>query len=315
MIDALGLMGTIRIHELTEACPAPTLQGERDTVESLVSVAQLTGPAESLLLTLASRAFESEQARPIVRDRKAGELLERLSYDAKPISGSRLYHTIICLRTRRFDQAVAAFLSEHPTGTIVSLGCGLDTRYERVDNGQARWLEVDLPEVIEIRRKLLPESDRRRFHASSIERLSLEVLEQFCSRPILFIAEGVLMFLPETDVHRLFMLLCARFPGSRFVFGAVRPVEVWLRRYHPTLKRTGAAVRWGLTGAEALASAHPLRIVAQWYYCDEAEPRLGLFRWLRFLPWLGRSAWILDCQFKDPQGLPSRRSSARPAGD
>jgi O-methyltransferase involved in polyketide biosynthesis len=305
-------MGSIRIHELTEACPAPTLRRKRDILQSLESVAQLTGPAESLLLTLASRAFESAQKSPIVRDDKASELLRQLHYDARPISRSHLYHTIICLRTRRFDDVVASFLREHPGGTIVNLGCGLDTRYERVDNGQARWLEVDLPAVIELRRKLLPENERRRFHACSIDQLSPEVIEQFSSRPILFVAEGVLMFLAETDVHRLIMQLCAGFPGSKLVFDAVRPIEVWLRQYHPTLRRTGAAVRWGLTSAKALASAHPLRVTAEWYYCDEREPRLGWYRWLRFLPWLGRTAWILACDFDDAPRLPSRQFAALP---
>jgi hypothetical protein len=82
-----------------------------------------------------------------------------------------------------------------------------------------------------------------------------------------------------------------------------------MRRYHPTLRRTGAAVRWGLSSGKALANAHPLRVAAQWYYCDEREPRLGWYRWLRFLPWLGRTAWILECQIDGSLQLPAGRFS------
>jgi O-methyltransferase involved in polyketide biosynthesis len=44
---------------------------------------------------------------------------------------------------------------------VVALGEGLETQFWRVDNGCVRWLTVDLPEVIELRQRLLPEDARR----------------------------------------------------------------------------------------------------------------------------------------------------------
>lgn len=264
-------------------------------MQTTESVVKLEGAAESLLLTLASRAFESTHQRPIVRDDVATVLLQRLQYDPSQVARDRLYHTIICLRTRRFDTAVASFLSAHPSGTIVNLGCGLDTRFERVDNGQARWLELDFPDVIELRRKLLDEGPRRRFVGCSLADLRwLDAVAEFSSAPILFIAEGVLMFVEPNDVDRLLAAVCARFPGSRLLFDAVTPAEVSLQRYHPTLRKTQARLRWGLSNARALERAHPaLRLVSEWFYCDEPEPRLGWYRRLRFLPWITRTARVL----------------------
>ncbi|MFZ5894818.1 MAG: class I SAM-dependent methyltransferase [Myxococcota bacterium] len=282
-------------------------------MESLESSVKLEGAAQSLLLTLASRAFESAQQKPIVQDQVAKDLLKRIRYDAAQLSQDRLYHTIICLRTRRFDAAVSSFLRTCPTGTIVNLGCGLDTRFERLDNGRARWLDLDFPEVIELRRKLLEENSRRRFVACSITDLRwLDEVSVFASTPVLFLAEGVLMFVEPNDVHGMMSAICSRFPGSSLLFDAVTPLEVSLQRYHPTLRKTQARLRWGLPSPQSLRAAHPnLRLVAQWFYCDEPEPRLGWYRRLRFLPWVTRTARVLLFDVIDLQAAITPSSPSR----
>jgi O-methyltransferase involved in polyketide biosynthesis len=268
-------------------------------METRESVVGLQGVAESLLLTLSSRAFESVQKSPILRDAKALQVLERLNFDVAPLTRNRLYHTIICLRARRFDAAVAAFLHANPDGTIVNLGCGLDTRFERMDNGRAHWVEIDLPEVIELRRKLLQENSRRQFLGCSITAQSWwDALDGRAARPVLFLAEGVLMFLGAREVRELVVGISGRFPGGSVLFDAVKPIEVTLGRYHPTLRNTRAALRWGLSGSQEVEAWHPaLRLASEWFYCDEVEPRLGWYRLLRYVPWLGRTAWILHFDF------------------
>jgi O-methyltransferase involved in polyketide biosynthesis len=65
------------------------------------------------------------------------------------------------LRARRFDLEITRFLTTHPAATVVVLGDGLETQFWRVDNGQARWLSVDLAETVDARRRLLPASERQ----------------------------------------------------------------------------------------------------------------------------------------------------------
>jgi O-methyltransferase involved in polyketide biosynthesis len=66
----------------------------------------------------------------------------------------------------------SAFLSNHPRSvTIVNLGAGLDTGFYRVDNGFIQWIDVDLPEVIELRKTVIPETDSsRRISGSPLDR-------------------------------------------------------------------------------------------------------------------------------------------------
>lgn len=266
-----------------------------ETPDGRESVTALQGAAQSLLLPLSSRALETARERPILRDPLAVRLLARLEFDAAALTRNRLYHTIICLRTRRFDAVVEEFLCANPDGTVVNLGCGLDTRFERVDNGRASWFEIDFPEVVALRRRLIDEGSRRHFIAGSItDRAWMDVLEPVRDRPILFLAEGVLMFLDGAQVQELVCELGRRFAKATLLFDAVKPIEVHLARYHPTLRRTQAQLRWGLSSGRVLEAWHPtLELRSEWFYCEEAEPRLGWYRLLRFLPWLGRTSWIL----------------------
>jgi O-methyltransferase involved in polyketide biosynthesis len=74
---------------------------------------------------------------------------------------------ITVLRTAIIDTWVRDFLADHPAGTVIEIGTGLNTRFERVDNGQVHWIDLDLPDTIELRRKFFADTERRRMIAAS----------------------------------------------------------------------------------------------------------------------------------------------------
>jgi O-methyltransferase involved in polyketide biosynthesis len=112
----------------------------------------------TLFIPLCPKAFETKRKHPIIIDNKAVEIIDSLDFDTKPYLQKRAYHSAI-VRTYLIDNGVKKFIKENPTGTIINLGCGLDTRITRVDNGQLKWIDLDLPEVIDLRRRFFPEFD------------------------------------------------------------------------------------------------------------------------------------------------------------
>ena len=85
----------------------------------------------------------------MLRDPKAVELLAAIDFPFEErfgagAAGSAQWQA---LRARCFDRQVERFLAEHPDGTVVALGEGLETQFWRVDNGRVQWLSVDLPEA------------------------------------------------------------------------------------------------------------------------------------------------------------------------
>ena len=79
-----------------------------------------------------------------------------------------------------FDGWVKSFLRENPNGIIVEIGSGLNTRFERVDNGQVRWFDLDMPDSMAVRKKYFQETERRKFIASSV--LDSSWVDRVCSR-------------------------------------------------------------------------------------------------------------------------------------
>jgi O-methyltransferase involved in polyketide biosynthesis len=121
---------------------------------------QLGQVEETLLVPLYARAVETRRKRPILKDAKAVEMVESIDWDFERM-GQRWRMMACVMRTAAFDIRVADFLRRHPDGTVVEIGCGLNTRFERLDNGRVHWFDLDLPDSIELRRRFFTDSERR----------------------------------------------------------------------------------------------------------------------------------------------------------
>jgi O-methyltransferase involved in polyketide biosynthesis len=203
---------------------------------------------ETLLIPLWSRAVEASQPEPILYDAKAQEIVAQLDYDFQKFTAAKSTQVMMCLRGRAIDQLVQNLLVQHPQATVVEIGAGLDTRFERLDNGQLRWFDLDLSDAIAVRQQFFAETERRQFISGS----ALEpdwVSRVQASRgdaPVLFIAEGVLLYFTETQVKTFLKLLADHFPGSCLIFDAASPFILRNRRSYEAVKHTAAKFQWGI---------------------------------------------------------------------
>jgi O-methyltransferase involved in polyketide biosynthesis len=178
----------------------------------------LSGVPETLLWPLYARASEARRRDALLRDPTAIELVDSIDYPFEARFGRP--HQVLALRELSFDNQVRDFLARHPRGTVVALADGLNTQFWRLDNGQARWVSIDLPEVIELRRKLLPDTERSRSIACSA--LDERWMDSVDSRDGVFItAQGLLMYLHQSDVYTLILRCAKAFPGAVMMFDAV----------------------------------------------------------------------------------------------
>ncbi len=263
------------------------------------SIRNLSAVSRTLLIPLYFRALESQRPDALIRDPKAVELVDQLDCDFSGVQKLKGDQVNYMLRMREFDRLARAFLVKHPAGVIVDLGCGLDTRFERIDNGQMHWYGLDLPEVIELRKELLEETERNNFIGCSVLDFSwMEALSSQAGKPILFLAEAMLVYLEEDDVKRLVQALASRFPEAELVCEVYSPVVV---RFHP---RSAAVAQphWGLKDDRDVEAWAPgIRLLERWYYFDQPEPRLGAFQILRFFPFLGRAVRIVHYRLEKRQ--------------
>jgi len=197
---------------------------------------------ETLFIPLAARARETHKTHPVLRDPKAAEMVESIEYDtAKYSRGTGGLVTI--LRTKTFDVWAQAFLAAHPDGTVVEIGTGLNTRFERVDNGTVHWIDLDLPDTIELRQKFFTDTERRTMVAASVlDETWLPTVQQMPG-PYLFVAEGVLVYLPEDRVMQTLTRIAERFPGALIALDTYSR-QVFAGHHQRAAKRNIASWQW-----------------------------------------------------------------------
>ncbi len=258
---------------------------------------ELSPVARTLLIPLAFRAAESQRPDAILHDEQAVALARRLDASLLPKVNQRdMDFVCTMMRARQFDHFAQGFLKDHPAGTVMDLGCGLDTRFGRLDNGQMRWVGLDLPEVIEIRRGLLEEQPRSCLITCSV--LDFKWMDEV-TPPVIFVAEGLLVYFMEEDVRRLVLELRRRFTGCELVFDSLSRASIRIHRLSPAgaLRRAAHQVHWGLDESEGLEAWGPgIKLLEEWLYFDELEPRLGSYNLMRHIPFLARANRILRYQ-------------------
>jgi len=196
---------------------------------------------ETRFIPLAARARETQRKRPVLCDPKAVELVQSIDYDAAKY-GRGAGGLVTVLRTSIIDFWVRSFLAAHPAATVVEIGTGLNTRFERVDNGQVHWFDLDLPDVIELRRAFFADTGRHRMVAASV--LAEEWLPAIAQSrgPYFFVADGVLAYLPEAEVMAALGRIARQFPGALTALDTY-PKQI-LDRQHRLAARKGIAARW-----------------------------------------------------------------------
>jgi O-methyltransferase involved in polyketide biosynthesis len=260
-----------------------------------IRLENLSQASETLLLPLYFRAAETQRPDGIIQDPKAVELVNSLDYEFPGFDKLTFTQITAIMRARQFDRYTQEFLSTQPDGSVVDIGCGLDTRFHRLDNGTAEWYALDLPEVMALRRQLLSETERYHFISSSaLDFTWMDRLSNTDGHSCLFLAEGVLPYLKESEVQGLVTTLRQRFPGAELVFDALPPFQVAMGRLHPALRKTSARLYWGLRNTRALEGwGDVIRLLNEWFYFEQPEPRLRALRLLRFFPPVGKGFKIL----------------------
>jgi len=246
----------------------------------------LSGVAETLLLPLYNRAMETQRPDAMLKDEKAVELVTQMRLDfsrVRQVPMPELLKVMRIIFTREMDRYARDFVSRHPQAVVVHIGCGLDTRFERVDNGRVEWYDLDLPDVIEIRRKLVGgEGARHHFLACSVlESAWLDTVSAHHQRPILFLAEAVFVYFLEAQVKSLVLTLRDHFPGAELVFDGWRPFEVWLGNRYLSPSKFAGLMQWGFwSGREIERWGAGIRLLDAWGFFDQPEPRLNSYRWM-----------------------------------
>jgi O-methyltransferase involved in polyketide biosynthesis len=199
-----------------------------------ITLPALTPAQESLFLTLAGKALDSRLPHPFLGDTMADEVLSKSGYDiAKfpPLTTKLLdAHTKvfdIAVRAKRLDEVVSRFVDRHPDAVVLDLGAGLDSRILRVNPpSTVSWYDVDFPEVVDLRHRLLPEQVSA--HSISADLTDPNWLDEVpADRRAVIVADGLVAFLRQDDFVSLLNRLTNHLPSGEIAFNLYTTWAVW----------------------------------------------------------------------------------------
>ena len=223
----------------------------------------LSAVPSTLRIPLAARAFGDAMFPQVaVGDAHARGWLAAIGDDGSQWLADRPSVYGVLVRTRMFREQAAAYLVQHPAGQVVALGCGLSHSFQWLDNGRSRMLEADLPEVVDIRRRLpVPQGPRQTLATLDLRQPGwwdrLGLAPDRGAEPVFVMCEGVLMYLQPAAVASILAEFGERAPaGSVFVFDALCGLAVGNARLHPSIRHTGAEFTWGPSRLAELTAPH-----------------------------------------------------------
>ena len=191
----------------------------------------LSEVSSTAILALLCRVIESEKKNPVFNDPMSVLCLERLiSISSKEeknrITKWKKMYTGInardekarALTAKHFDSIANLFISNNPGCTVINLACGFDTRYWRIENKKCKYIELDLPGVVELKKEIL--KDRLDYDLIDCSVLDTSWIDKVTSKGnsnFLLLAEALFYYLPKQDVTRILQVIAQRFNRSQLV--------------------------------------------------------------------------------------------------
>ena len=266
--------------------------------------------SETALITLKAHVVESEKEKPVIEDAVALECFNRLQ-SLLPIEirnrvlNRKLPSTLtrhIALRARKYDSYTRKFLEEYADGLVVSLGCGFDTRYWRISNERWKYIEIDLPNVIEVKKKVLDDIVTYTMIGGSV--LQEDWIKRILSMQkehVLFLSEGLFMYLPKDGVISLFQRLAESFVKSEIVFEVINEKYtkgLWKKIVASKMStlgtQAGSSYDFGVRDAKDVeAYGDNIKVVEEWSYFEDEDIKPKILRLFRNLKLFSRTQWTV----------------------
>ncbi len=235
------------------------------------------------------RMQDAESARPLINDQYAKRLLGKEGAEYwEEFKQFKFPNASNTARPYLIDSWIKQELNVHPDATIILIGAGLDSRAYRFDTG--RWVEIDEPAIISYKNELLPLSECE----NELERIPIEFdqekladkLQPYVNRSfVIFIVEGVFMYLSNEQKNNMLSALTTLFPKHILL------CDLMSRRFY---EKFGHKIQKKLAEHGAVFSDladDPVRLFLDYGYTKKSQialPKairdLGLVR----VPWLVR---------------------------
>lgn len=235
---------------------------------------KLQGVKDTLYIPLTARIYASKKIPEFFYDEKALELEKELPDHSVEENANEYMHIASVARFAIFDTVIREFIAAHGICNIVNLGCGLETCYYRIQDLRATFYELDLPEVIAIRRNVLGESEKEVLLSGSL--FDVEWTKQVNTKlPTLMVVAGVFQYFHTEEVEAFLKQVKEIFEDAEIVFDAASGKD--LKGANKMVQKTGnvdAMMYFSIDDSAAFAKKNNIILRKEYPFFTQARKAL-----------------------------------------
>ena len=234
------------------------------------------GVANTLFVPLVARIAVSKQFPEYFFDKKALEL-EKYLPDGAEKGASEYTNLASCARYYNMDRMVTEFALHNKDCNIVYLGAGLETAYDRLSGKlrNVKWYEIDLPNVIDARRKVIGTRPSETTIPGDMFKLDW-VKSIDAESPTLLIVSGVFQYFHENGIIEFIKACGKAFPKGEMIFDATSESGLIFTNWF--IKRTGnksALMYFGINDSREFSKKCGMELLDERTFFPDALSMLG----------------------------------------
>ncbi len=204
----------------------------------------MNGVNKTLYIPLYGKSYVSKK-KFILHDAKAEEIWEKEQFALKRKSRSKWLAYFMAMRARVFDEWVKTNICDRDDLLILHIGCGMDSRYLRVNEKADHWYDIDFPDVI---------AERKRYYE---ENAHYKMLEGDASKPtwikdlpeaknVLVLLEGISMYLTLVEVQELLFEITKKYENASVLMDVYTSLGAKASKYKNPINDVGVALVYGI---------------------------------------------------------------------
>ncbi len=213
----------------------------------------MTNESKTLFIPLYGKAIMSREG--FFEDETAEAIASTEFDNIKTVDTSRKLAIYMAMRAMQYDEYAENFAEENPESIIIHIGCGLDSRINRVKAKPKMWYDLDFPDVVVLRKNYFTEGDNYKMLSSSVTDTDWIKTIPHNGEKVLVIAEGLSMYLSEKDMIKLLTALKAHFRKITFIFDAYSHFAAKMSKYKNPINAVDAKIDFAMDDPTVLEKA------------------------------------------------------------
>ena len=223
---------------------------------------------KTLYIPLYGKAKVSRQGI-ILNDPCAEEIWKEEAFPIRGKSGSKWLAYNMAMRARVFDDWTESLLQQNEDALVLHIGCGLDSRYMRIKSSRSEWIDCDLPEVIEVRKKHFQENET--YHMKALDASRPEQIGSLPNRDeAIVVLEGLSMYLTNSQVHGLLQALDRKYQKLHIMMDVYTEFGVKASNYKNPVKDVGVTTLYGIDDIWSIIHGLRIRFVKEHSFTPKA---------------------------------------------